>query len=285
MKKILIDRTILKRLYVYKRYSQDDIGRKFNCSQWVISNRLRFFCIKTRPRTCKLSNRKYTYNKNFLEKISPDVAWFLGVLLSDGYVRRKDVSGYFGLKMKREDEDVILKVKKITGYNGPIYRVSTRLMYKGHFNIFYLSALQVSDIKAVGALERLGIKQNKTLNEKFLKCIKETKSEEIIRNFIRGIYDGDGSILWDGKMKSACFQIVGTYSLLRDIQRYLIRYCHLDRTKLTQNILNTNHFALRYRGNLQAIKILDWLYKYSIPSIRMDRKFNKFIEIRRLVTK
>ena len=107
----------------------------------------------------------------------------------------------------------------------------------------------------------------------------------MVSSFIRGIYDGDGSLMFDKKKKSACFQIVGTYQLLEKIQNYLIHYCHLKKTKLTCNILGKNHFALRYRGNVQTIRILNWIYKYSEASNRMDRKFDKFHRIRRVINR
>lgn len=285
MKRVFIDKSILKSMYLYKRYSQHEISRRFNCSQWVISNRLRSFNIKARLKTCNLTHKKYSYNSRFLENITSDNAWVLGLLVSDGFVRKNNLSGYFGIKIKREDEDVVLKVKTILKYTGPIYRGVSKLEYKGRVKKFDFSLLQINDIKAVERLERIGIKQNKTLNEKFLECIKETNEQNIIGSFIRGIFDGDGSVIFDNKKKSACFQIVGTRQLLKEIQNYLMLYCGLGKTKLTRNILGTNHFALRYRGNKQIVKILDLIYRYSTPSNRMDRKFTKFNEIRRIVAK
>ncbi len=230
-------------------------------------------------------NRKYSYDKNFFNKLSSDTAWVLGLLISDGFVRRNKLSGYFGLKMKHEDSDVISKTKRILKYSGPIYKGKSRLEYKGCIKEFCFRLLQINDVEAVKKLENLGIKQNKIHNEKFLACIKETNDQEIISSFIRGIFDGDGSVLFDKKRNSSCFQIVGTYQLLQEIQDYLMRYCRLNKTKLTQNVLGTNHFSLRYRGNLQIIKILDWIYRYSNSYNRMDRKFNKFKEIRRILGK
>lgn len=270
-------------MYLYKMYSQDEIGRRHNCSQWVISNRLRSFGIKTRPKTCNLVKREYRYNRNFLKNLTPDVAWVLGLLLSDGFVRKNNKSGYFGIRLKRDDEDAIIKVKGILQYNGPVYRGRRSLEHKGVVKEFDFSLLQINDVKVVDELEQIGIKQNKTRNEKFLKCIKETNNQEIISSFIRGIFDGDGSSLFDNKRKSACFQIVGTRQLLSEIQNYMILYCHLNKTRLTRNILGTNHFALRYRGNKQIIRILDWIYRYSSPSNRMDRKFEKYCDIRRII--
>jgi hypothetical protein len=285
VKKLCVDKNILKSMYLYKRHSEDEISKRFHCSQWVISNRLRSFGIKTRLKTCNLTHRKYRYNSNFLENINPDIAWILGLLVSDGFIRKNNLSGYFGLKLKREDEDVVLKVKAILEYSGPIYRGRRRLEHKGIIKEFDFSLIQINDVKVVDRLTQIGIRQNKTLNENFLECIKATNQQDVISSFIRGIFDGDGSVLYDHKRKSACFQVVGTCQLMQEVQNYLMSYCHLDKTKLTQNILGTNHYALRYRGNVQIIRILDWVYRYSSHSNRMDRKFDKYREIRRFIGK
>lgn len=131
-------------------------------------------------------------------------------------------------------------------------------------------------------LRSFGFKKNKSLHEKFLNCIKYQKSnEQIFSSFIRGIFDGDGSIMFDKRRFSSCFQIVGTQELLKDIQKYLIKYCNVKKTKLTRNIKGRNHFALRYRGNKQTIRIFEWLYKNTEKICRMDRKYNKFLYIKK----
>lgn len=285
MKRIHIDRTMLKRMYVYKRLSQNEIGKRFNCSQWVISSRLRHFGIKTRPRTWNLSRRIYIYNKQFLSNISGDISWVLGLLVSDGFVSKSNFSGYFGLSLSEKDKDAIFKVRKILEYTGPVLKGKTFLKHKDIEKVFRFRLLHIHDINMVKKLAAIGIKKNKTLNEKFLKCIAETENEEKISSFIRGIYDGDGSLLYDKKRNSMCFQIVGTLELLCEIQKYLISYCHVNKTVLTRNISGKNHYALRYRGNIQTVRILEWIYKYSNPSNRMDRKFNKFYKTRRVINK
>jgi len=285
MKKLDIGINTVKNLYLKKQYSQDKISKILNCSQWVISNRLREHAIKTRPKTCKLSRRKYTYNNNFLAKISPDIAWVLGLLLSDGFVNKNRLSGYFGLKLKKEDKNVLIKMKKILNYTGPILKTQTTLQHKGMTKTFNFYLLQINDLCMFNQLNAIGIKKSKTLNEKFLRCIAKTKNEKIISSFIRGIYDGDGSLMYDKKRKSTCFQIVGTKQLLYKIQYYLMRYCRVNKTVLTRNSANVNHFALRYRGNIQAIRISKWIYRHSHPFNRMDRKFSKFCNIKGVIKK
>lgn len=84
------------------------------------------------------------------------------------------------------------------------------------------------------------------------------------------------------RKKTFLSQIVGTRELLLNIQNFLIKYLKLDRAKLTQNIKNHNHFALRYRGNTKALKIFDWLY--SGVENYLDRKYFAYLTIRKELT-
>jgi len=286
MKKLInIEKAKLQLLYIDKKYSQDKVAKILHCSQWVISNRLRSFNIKTRPKTWNLGKRKYEFDRNFLRNITLDIAWILGLLVSDGFVTNNAIAANFGLKLKQEDEDVLFKVKRILKYQGPILTGIGKLRHRGIIKEFPYSLFRINERNIVRQLEQIGIKQNKTLNENFLKCISETDNEKTISSFIRGIYDGDGSVLYDKKRNSVCFQIVGALQLLSKIQEYIVYYCHVNKTALTKNISGTNHYALRYRGNLQAVKILKWIYKYSSSFNRMNRKYNSFCKIKEVIKK
>lgn len=63
--------------------------------------------------------------------------------------------------------------------------------------------------------------------------------------------------------------------------RKYMEYCNVKKTKLTQNIKGKNHFALRYRGNKQAIRILEWIYKGTKRANRMDRKHKEFLLVKK----
>ncbi|MBI2598111.1 MAG: hypothetical protein HYW50_02855 [Candidatus Diapherotrites archaeon] len=53
----------------------------------------------------------------------------------------------------------------------------------------------------------------------------------------------------------------------------------VSKTKLTKNTALSNHYALRYRGKNQAMKIFDWLYLNKKHSLK--RKYKKYLEIKR----
>lgn len=267
MKKKNINEQKIIKLYLAGE-SQSMIAKKLGVSQWLISQKLKNNKIKTRPKYYKLNRRKYTVNEDFFNKIDNNVAWVLGWILADGSLSDRKLSWH----LAKKDEDVLVKISQILNYTGPLYQSTNKLKGKIH----YMITLAISSDTIIKRLNKLGIKRRKSLNEKYLTCIKKINSETIHKNFIRGIFEGDGSIL-NTSTKSTVFQIVGTNSLLKDIQLIMNKYINIGFTKLSNNIKGKNHYALRYRGIKKPKLIFDWLYKDA--ELFLNRKYNKYMEL------
>lgn len=224
---------------------------------------MRKFKIDRKPKTRNLGKRKYNLNEHFFDKITPNVAWVIGWILSDGNVSSDNYK--ITINLRREDQKILETIKDLLSYGGPIYKTSSNVKNKVHFG----SSLQIGSKHLVKKLNALGIHSNKTLKEKF-PIIKD--DENILRFFIRGVFEGDGSLFKD--QGGWVFQIVGTKELLSDIQKVLMKYADLNKTKLTHNIKNKNHYALRYRGKKSTNKIMDWIY--TNPELCLDRKFKAY---------
>ena len=261
-----IDKEFIGREYFVNNKSQQEIADEFGASQWVISNRMRVYGLKTKERTWKLHKKKYSVDENFFDKINPTNAWILGWLASDGFVNECGNALSLGIRISKKDSDIIQKIKELLGYNGPIYHIKMKLQKTG--KEYEQLDLKITSRKIVERLREFGIVKNKTFKITFPKLIEDTQNEEIIKGFIQGVFEGDGSLLFDEKTKSPCFQIVGTKELLAGTQLQLMKYLNLKKTKLTRNTKLSNHFALRYRGRFKAIKIFDWLY--SNPTYYLD---------------
>lgn len=261
--------------YFNKLKSQQEIASALGVSQWVISQRMLQYHIKSRERTWKIHLKKYSVNESFFNHINENVAWVLGWLATDGYVTK---DGSFGLKVNKRDADVILKIKQLLEYSGPTYNYKTIL--KKTNKKYNLVQLKINSKKMANKLISFGIIPNKSLTLRFPNVIKKVNQEIITKSFIRGAFEGDGSILFTKKPKSLLFQIVGTKEFLTEIQKYLIKYLRLNRTVLTKNKQCCNHFALRYRGNIQALRIFDWLY-LDLEQYYLERKHNKYLNIKR----
>ena len=275
--KCKIDKSLIEQEYFQNNKSQKEIANKLGISQWVISQRMKEFGLKSKNRTWKLHNHVYSVNEEFFDELNGENALALGWLASDGYVQTKANSFVFGFKIAKKDEEVLYKIKELLKFNGRINSFENVLSKTG--KSYAQVQMYINSKKLVKRLKKFGIVQNKTANLKFPSLIAKSNQESIIKNFILGAFEGDGSILFDQKYNSPCFQIIGTKEMLEGIQIQLMKFIGLSKKKLTKNTLFSNHYALRYRGKYQAMRIFDWLYLNKKQFL--TRKYKKYLEIKR----
>jgi len=65
--------------------------------------------------------------------------------------------------------------------------------------------------------------------------------------------------------------------LLKQVQKILIDRCGLNQVKIYHLKKESRAFRLQYTGS-QIFKILDFMYKDSSDVIRLDRKYQKYLE-------
>ena len=131
----------------------------------------------------KTERKGYAYS---LEKIQSDFdAYFLGLLLTDGYIAREREIG-----IDLVDEDCIQFLSKTIGKEYRTYSPSSgNLDIQGKQN---RHRLIISDTKLVSDIARLGVIPNKS---NILKGPSLSQEEEkFIPYIIRGIIDGDGCV-------------------------------------------------------------------------------------------
>lgn len=225
---------------------------------------------------------KYSFDKTFFKKIDTEQkAYFLGLLYADGYIHSKPY--YVGISLKYDDIDILEKFKESILSNNLIKHIIS--------NGFKQVYLQFSSIELVKDLINQGCIQNKSKVLKFPLNIKD----ELIHHFIRGYFDGDGSV-WQGKRKKMVvrdstkksgfrerivhnvkFNLTGTESIIKGIQKILI-----EKANFKNNIINTsknieNCVQLEYSGRGQMKKFYDFIYKDA--TVFLERKNKKFKEI------
>ena len=132
-----------------------------------------------------------------------------------------------------------------------------------------ISRIEFHSKKLIQDLNKLNIKERKTFNATFPNI-----NKEFYNHFIRGYFDGDGSISID-KFGNSSFSLAGTLNILEKIQEILIKECNLNKIKIYSK---GKIGFLQYGGNTQVPKIGNWLYKNS--TIFLKRKKEKFNEIK-----
>ena len=197
---------------------------------------------------------KKKINKNIFEVINTEEkAYWLGFLYADGYVGLTD--NRVELTLQLSDVNHIEKFKTFLNSD---CKISTNS---------YRSRLSIKDEKIKKDLINLGCTPQKSLILKFPTHDKVPK--ELIRHFIRGYFDGDGSLCVTEKTKS--IDILGTYD-------FLYQLC------LESNIATSKIYVSKSKSN-KVFRIvlgsrLDLYnfskYIYDDCNIYLDRKYEKF---------
>ena len=194
-----------------------------------LSNNNKFFCYDKVKRILKDNNiklrnyneaiaakpyediRKYKINDNYnLE--SHNGAWLLGFLAADGYLSdTKGAKNRVTLSLAKIDEEVLELIKEELKYEGPINNYESS-------NGFYFVSLSFTSKALREKIESYGIVNNKTFKLKHLPNL----PEKYLLDFIRGYFDGDGSIYAIEKEKKIGMNFTcANATLLQEIAEYL----------------------------------------------------------------
>lgn len=200
-------------------------------------------------------NRKYQYDENFFEKIDNDQkAWLLGWFASDGTVAKDESAG---ISIHKKDIDVLWKIQKVLNTNIPIKKAKNHEMVKITLN----SKKIVQDIR-----KHLKIKGGKKPNQLgFLEI-----PIELINHFVRGVFEGDGSISYKGQ--PVCNISAKSEKFLRYIGKNMGIPYHIYIDKKTKQC------SLEYYGN-NCIDFLGKIYPDYYNGPRMSRKYDKYLDI------
>lgn len=202
----------------------------------------------------------YNYNKNYFKVIdTQNKAYFLGLLMADGC----NLGNGFRIMIANEDRYIIEKLQKDIEFTGFIYlRKKINIKHKD------LCDFIIYDEELSKDLSKLGCVPAKTHKTYFPDI-----PEEFHSHFIRGVFDGDGSIGVYRNQKN--FSLLGNNELILKIQEILINNCQLNKTFLrVAHRSKQNIKEIRWGGNKQCKRIFEYLYQDA--NIYLKRKYEKF---------
>jgi len=219
-----------------------------------------------KPRTTKETARLYEVDDNFFDTIdTEEKAYWLGFMYADGFVNTQ--RNVVGVTLHNRDIEHLVKFKKALKSTYPIKTYELKTSYTTKES--YCCRLRVLSDKLKSDLIKNGCVENKSLILKFPD--KTMVPDNLIWHFIRGYFDGDGSLTnWKGSRWN--IKICGTYEFLDGIRNKLFE-CEIDKYIYKEKRNEKNNYTLNLACNL-AIKITSKMYENS--TIFLDRKFNKY---------
>jgi len=173
-------------------------------------------------------------NHNFLQNMSPEAAWLVGLISADGYILKNRHAVSFHMA----DDHLLKQVKDISDFEGNIHKTKENTCRMDIFSEQWVRNLRF-----------LGIRNKKSLTLELPHI-----DPHVFPDFVRGYFDGDGSF-WNQKNplrtnKTLRSQIIGSVPFVTQLSRELeqwgfpkrtvhpagnagkIQYAHYDSVKL-----------------------------------------------------
>lgn len=200
---ILINNYVNKKWGLLKSGAELGLGKK-KVKRILIENGIKI-------RDNAEAHRIYTINDNYFNIESHNMAYILGFLASDGNISAKDNKIKIGLNAI--DKEILEKIQKELQSNRPLYEYETPQGYK-------VVELVFNSAKIKKKLAEYNITPNKSLTLRPPVKL----DEKYVIDYIRGFFDGDGSIVKTGyKNHGIEFRIV---SASKDILLFFEAYFH-----------------------------------------------------------
>jgi hypothetical protein len=302
-----VTKETLEGLYFTQGKSLEDIAKEFNCTRQMVKLLMERYGIERRKRSearvlaikgGKFDRLEYhDINEDFFSVWSPAMAWILGLIFTDGCMQG-DKKGQ-RVSISSMDLELLEKVRNHLG--------STRLIRKciqSYDKTKHIFQLDFYREKMRDDLQRLGLVQRKSLIMKF-----PDVPEEYMPHFIRGCWDGDGSVYMSGGKLNASY-VTGSRDFLERLVAELFRagICRVrtsaspDTFKLLKQIFgegfckehiadivlsDTLNIHTEKRSNAYSIKLnsLDnlenlfhYLYDGIDETLYLKRKYDVFVE-------
>lgn len=250
--------TYIVEQYLNNNVSLAELGRRFKCTSQAVRAVLRKQNIQLKGKNANYPRNEYYFNQiNTKEK-----AYWLGFLYADGCVHSNNNE----ISINITDNEHVEKFKQAIGAINHKTTITNDKRWKNAKTLYQFS---IKDAQLHSDLEKWGCVPQKSLKIEKIPNI----PRDFISHFIRGYFDGDGSLHFLQGTNNFRISFVGTKSFLQDIQKEL-NIIHLAQQQQQGN----NSYYIQIMGRKQIVPILNYLYTDSTDSIRLDRKYKKYLE-------
>lgn len=245
------------------------IGKNYNCGDYAVKNILRDNNIKlrTQSESTQISNKnrkKYFCNENYFKYQNENMAYILGFLAADGTVALK--SNEIKISVAEKDSDILNKIKKELEYTGKVKHTTNN---KG----FDIATLEITCAEYKKDLATFNIIPQKT----FSFTIPQALEKRYYPDFIRGYWDGDGTICTAGAHAIRASLCGAVKETLQQILNYLEEEYAIPKVTIYCRNEKTSLYYFQYSTNATK-KLFNVLY-YKQNLLYLDRKYKKFCEL------
>jgi len=213
-----------------------------------------------------LSTKKYKVRHDYFETIdTEEKAYFLGLMYADG--SNTATQNQIKLKLLAEDSYILTRFAQALTYGVDLPPLTIEITENSN-----MRSLQISSPQICSDLTKWGCMQSKSHILEFPTFL----NEELMRHFIRGYFDGDGSIF--NKIRPRTGEHYAAVNFTGNIQFITAM------KDLINNLTGSNVNVVEIREAFQTTytsyeainSIRDYLYTNIDDTLKLTRKYNKF---------
>lgn len=258
MKTIMLDKTKILDLYLNEKMSIVRVAKELKISKNKVAAVLKETNV---TRTISQCRTKYTFDHLFFNTIDTEVkAYYLGLMFADGNVSIN--RGSPTIRLTSKDKSILEELIKELRGDCKIYREVHKKYNKECFKIRLTSKQMYNDLIALGCIPR------KSLVLTFPTILPDS----LISHFIRGYFDGDGTVglygvnhsMWKRLTSGFC----GTQAFLISLVQHL---------PVTHKIVRRSKNLYLLRFSVQDSINLYW-YMYKDATVFLTRKHDIFYD-------
>ena len=244
--------------------SLTSIEKELNFDRHVVSTLLKF-----EGYNIKKNGQKYTYNTHFFDEINTEEkAYWLGFLYADGEIV---CMGHYALRLGLSIKDYshIAALRDIICPNMPIIEYDA---LETKYHRYHRSARVTFCSKEL--VESLISAKCFPSKEQCLSIPFDIVPKNLIRHFIRGFFDGDGSTsAYKGTHRAYISFLSASKQIIKEIRDIMINEVGLNPTKLYCNKRSENGMTLYFFRNSAKKDIAKfYAYIYRDATICLERK-------------
>ena len=229
------------------------------------SQTVKKYCIQN---NIKMEYRKKNreLNEDFFDEINtPEKAYFLGLIYTDGSVRVfNEESKQMRIQLQLRDKPILEKFKEVL--NSDVNLVYDKRPGKETVGF------EISNKHLVEGLISHGVIPNKTYKSNHLPIV-ENKYEI---DFLRGLFDGDGTLSYKENYNEACIGFTNySEQVVFEFQNKIDTLINKENSnKILYSEKDGHKYTCHWRGRRQVLKILSILYDNT--TIYLQRKYDKY---------
>ena len=287
----ILTKKYLHEKYIIQKMSLSEIGKELGCTRQYVLKKIKQFGIplrsKKQARKLALEDNKIRYtiiddtgnikeiihqkiniNERFFSSWNPKMAYVLGFIFTDGCLHYYYTNKLGRLDIGQKEPEILIKILALMECDAKIYHKNKKV-YKG-ITSGELYTIQILNNKIYTDLIKLGLKPQKSLD-----CQFPNVPQEYLRHFIRGCWDGDGSIGFYSGIYRAIF-VSGSYDFIYKMQKTLY-YSGLREHKIYEQGENQKNYSIQYCGT-ECRLLYHFLYDDVDQSQYLERKYLLFKE-------